>query len=327
MKLIHIVRYVRPAAVLVWCIAAIAIVFGIYQQYSQQPTQSVPRRAVPIRRTVVPPKKSQPDVSWKFASGTSKLFPDNRIVSLYGTPGIPALGALGEQDAGASIGRIKQLASSYRGLAKEPVQPALEIIATIAASDPTSNGDFSRETDAAALRPWIMAAQQAGVYVVLDLQPGKSDFVTQAKQYESLLAEPNVGLALDPEWRLQPGQQPLINIGYADIGEINATAAWLADIAKQHHTPQKLFLLHEFKVSMIPNRDQLDTSRTELAYAIQMDGQGAQSVKQDTWRVITAQPPANVFFGWKNFYQKDSPVLTPEQTMGITPAPWYVSYQ
>ena len=40
------------------------------------------------------------------------------------------------------------------------------------------------------------------MYVVLDLQPGRTDFLTQAKRYEPLLALPHVGLALDPEWRL-----------------------------------------------------------------------------------------------------------------------------
>ena len=41
------------------------------------------------------------------------------------------------------------------------------------------------------------------MYVVLDLQPGRSNFLDQAKLYEPLLRLPHVGLALDPEWRLR----------------------------------------------------------------------------------------------------------------------------
>ena len=31
--------------------------------------------------------------------------------------------------------------------------------------------------------------------------------------------------------------------------------------------------------------------------------------------------------GWKNFYKKDTPMLTPEQTMSKTPTPLMISYQ
>ena len=44
------------------------------------------------------------------------------------------------------------------------------------------------------------------MYVVLDLQPGYTDFLAQAQRYEEFLAQPHVGLALDPEWRLAPGR-------------------------------------------------------------------------------------------------------------------------
>ena len=32
-------------------------------------------------------------------------------------------------------------------------------------------------------------------------------------------------------------------------------------------------------------------------------------------------------FGWKNFFTKDSPMLSPQQTMTKTPAPVMISYQ
>ena len=32
-------------------------------------------------------------------------------------------------------------------------------------------------------------------------------------------------------------------------------------------------------------------------------------------------------WGWKNFYDEDSPMLTPEQTVAIAPQPVFVSYQ
>lgn len=265
--------------------------------------------------------------NYRFPDGGRILFPDYRLVALYGSPRFPELGALGQQDASASIKRVKKLSEKYQTHTRQRVLPAFEIIATVAADSPTENGDYSRETPPEQLKPWAEAAKSAGVYVVLDLQPGRSHFLKQAKAYESLLKLPNVGLALDPEWRLEPHQIPLEQIGSAETKEINQTAAWLAKLTRKYNLPQKLFLLHQFRLDMIANRHQLDASHKELAYVIQMDGQGTQAQKADTWRAITANPPEGVRFGWKNFYKEDKPILSPQATMAVKPHPWYVSYQ
>lgn len=281
----------------------------------------------PIMQKYPAAKVAPPSKSYEFPNGGRTLFPDYRLVALYGTPDMPVLGALGAQNVPRSIARVKTLAKNYQKYSTAHILPTFEIITTVASASPTSNHDYSQEIDMAKLRPWVRAAQKAGLYVVLDLQPGRTDFLSQAKQYTPLLEQPNVGLALDPEWRLKPHELPLVQIGAVNIHEVNATAAWLAELTKSRKLPQKLFLLHQFRLDMLPHRNQLDTSRPELAYAIQMDGQGSQSQKADTWRAIIARPPASVRFGWKNFYKKDTKLLTPAQTMHIKPQPWYISYQ
>lgn len=271
---------------------------------------------------------SIPKRIYVFPAGGRTLFPAYRLVALYGSPGEPVLGVLGQYATpGQAIAAVKSLSLEYRPLAHEHILPTLEIIATVAAADPTDNNDYSSEMDAAALGQWIAAARDDGVYVVLDLQPGRSSFLAQARTYEPLLLQPNVGLALDPEWRLGPDQLPLVQIGSVGIDEVNSVASWLASLTASHHLPQKLFLLHEFRPDMLPDRIRLDTSYPQLAYAVQMDGQGTQAEKAATWSSILASPPERVHFGWKNFTAKDTPMLTPQQTMAITPAPWYVSYQ
>lgn len=257
----------------------------------------------------------------------TKLVPNYRLVALYGSPGSPALGVMGERPMDQTFDLAKNIAGQYQPFSSEKILPTLEIITTIASSTPTENGDYSKELGLAELTPWIEAAHQAGIYVVLDLQPGRTDFLSQAKQYEPLLKQPNVGLALDPEWRLKPDQVHLKQIGSVDVSEVNDVSAWLADLTSQAHLPQKLFLVHQFRLSMIVNRAAMNTSHPELAYVIQMDGNGMQSTKRDTWSNIIASPPPNVQFGWKNFYDEDHPVLSPEQTMQIQPQPWYISYQ
>lgn len=279
----------------------------------------------PAQRQQPEPPKPAP---FEFAGGGRQLLPNYRMIALYGTPGSKALGSLGEQELEPAINRIKDLTAAYDPYSDEPLLPAFEIITTVASAGATNNGDYSNELDISKIKPWVDAAKQHGVYVILDLQPGRTDFLTQAKMYEELLKEPHVGLALDPEWRLGPNDVHMKKVGSVSSEEINQTSAWLADLTKANDLPQKLLLIHQFKLSMIGNIGALDTSRSELAYLIQMDGLGAQNVKQDTWRNVIGQNIPNMHYGWKNFYDEDKPMLTPEQTMTqVVPKPFYVSYQ
>ena len=263
----------------------------------------------------------------QLPGGGRVLFPGHRLVALYGDPGISGLGALGQQDLPASIARIKKIAAPYQRLSAVPVIPTFEIIATVADKSAGQDGNYSAETPSADLRPWVQAAAAAGVYVVLDLQPGRSDFLTQAKLYTDLLRLPGVGLALDPEWRLGPDQIPLEQIGGVDAQEINSVITWLADLTTAEHLPQKLLVLHQFKLSMIGSEQTLNRSRQQVSLLIQMDGQGPPELKDQTWAAVTAAAPPGIPFGWKNFYRNDTPTATPEQTMNKKPTPLLISYE
>ena len=148
------------------------------------------------------------------------------------------------------------------------------------------------------------------------------------QEYEELLARPSVGLALDPEWRLAPGQRPLQQIGTVSAAEINATSTWLADLTRDNALPQKLLMVHQFRIDMISDREDLDVSRTELAITLHADGHGTPEQKLDTWNALQSVPPTGIWPSWKNFYDEDQPMLTPEQTYSIVePKPWLVTYQ
>jgi hypothetical protein len=264
----------------------------------------------------------------ELPGGGQTVFPGRRMVALYGHPSGPYLGALGEQGIDATMDRVKQLAAQYQPFSDEPVIPALDLIATVASGEPGPDGDYSGETPVEVLVPWVDAAEKAGVYVVLDFQSGRTDFLSQVTRYEELLARPSVGLALDPEWRLAPGQRPLEQIGTVGAGEINASSRWLADLTRDRALPQKLFMVHQFRLDMISDRDTLDTSRSELAVTLHADGHGTPGEKLETWAVLQDAMPAGVWPSWKNFYDEDRPMLTPEQTYSlVAPRPWLVTYQ
>jgi hypothetical protein len=173
----------------------------------------------------------------------------------------------------------------------------------------------------------VDAAAGAGIYVVLDLQSGREDFLSQATLYEELLREPHVGLAMDPEWRLEPDQKPLRQIGSVTAAELNEAFDWLADLTDTHDLPQKMVLLHQFRTDMITDRPDLDLGHDELAVIVQMDGDGTLGQKLDTWNALRAGAPQKLRFGWKNFYHEDEPTPSPRTTLQVQPKPWWVSYQ
>ena len=264
----------------------------------------------------------------ELPGGGQLLFPGRLLVALYGAPGTPALGVLGEQGLEASIQRARDHAVPYEPLVDATVVPTFEIIATVASSAAGADGDYSDEADPEGLRPWVEAAGEAGIYVVLDLQPGRTDFRTQAERYRSLLELPHVGLALDPEWRLGPGEVHLRQIGSVGIDEVNGVVTWLADLTREKALPQKLLVLHQFRLAMVEGRERLDTSRQELAVMVHADGQGAQPDKQATWRALHQGAPAPLSWGWKNFYDEDLPMLTAAETIAqVSPRPQLITYQ
>ena len=263
----------------------------------------------------------------QLPAGGQRLFPGHRLVALYGHPGTPSLGVLGERALPASIVRAQKVAASYQSLSSVPVVPGFEIIATVAQRDPGPDGDYSGEAPVGLLKRWVTKANAAGLYVVLDLQPGRATFLDQAKLYADLLRRPNVGLALDPEWRLAPGQKPLGQIGGVDAAEINAVSSWLAEMTASHKLPQKLLVLHQFRLSMIRDEQDLNLNHDNIQVLLHMDGQGTPALKDSTWQAVKAAAPEGVPFGWKNFHDEDQPTLSPIQTMAKKPAPLMISYQ
>jgi len=102
---------------------------------------------------------------------------------------------------------------------------------------------------------------------------------------------------------------------------------WLARLTARYRLPQKLLELHEFRLTMVQNIQELDTRNSDLATVINMDGQGTPREKQLTWAAVVATAPKGVFFGWKDFYVKDKPMLGPQATLDHEPEPVLISYQ
>lgn len=262
--------------------------------------------------------------------GGFHVFPEDqprRYVAFYGHPETIGLGVLGEQGPRATLERMAPFLTEYAADGRVVI-PTFEIIASVASAQPTEDGDYSFEWPISTFDEWIAVAEEHDMYVVLDLQPGREDFLTQAKQYEELLLLPFVSLALDPEWRLTSDQVHLDQVGRVKAAEVNTVVDWLADLVRDNGLPQKMLIVHQFKTTMITDRETLK-QRPELQMVIQMDGQGPIPTKDETFSVLTrGTEDAHWLWGWKNFFDEDSPATaTPAYTIDKDPVPVFVSYQ
>jgi len=257
--------------------------------------------------------------------GGRELLPDFRIVAYYGAPQDAQLGALGIGTPAHAVARLDRQAKPYARKTR-PVLPALELIAVIAHGEAGPQGRYSLRQRDAVIRRYLKAARKAKALLVLDIQPGRSDFFTETRRLRKWLREPDVGLALDPEWRVKPGQIPGQVIGSVSAREVNATSAWVAQLVAKYQLPQKLFLVHQFTPGMVPVRSL--KKRDGLAMTINVDGFGGQEIKIAKYReFVRTAKAAGLYRGFKLFYQEDTGLMKPRQVLRMSPPPDVVVYE
>jgi len=255
--------------------------------------------------------------------GGRTLLPTYRIVAHYGSAGGGALGVLGEGTPEQAAARVLATAAPFAPGGR-PVQPAMELITTVASASPGQDGLYSSALPESAVQPYLDAARRHHLLLVLDLQPGRGRFLDQARRYERFLREPDVGLALDPEWKMGPTQIPGKQIGSSDAAGLNEVSAWLAGIARARHLPQKLFVIHQFTQSMLPDRPAI-AAHPELATVFHIDGFGVRADKLAKYALLAAHPP--FFTGFKLFLDEDTDMFSPTETLALTPPPDLITYQ
>jgi hypothetical protein len=259
----------------------------------------------------------------RLPGGGRRIFPGHRVVAFYGAPQDQELGELGIGSPDSAARRLARQAEPY-ATRRRPVLPAMELITVLATADAGLTGTHSQRQSDATIGRYLRAARRAKALLLLDIQPGRSDFFTETTRLERWLREPDVGLALDPEWRVGPDQVPGKIIGRVDAREINATSAWLSLLVARKRLPQKLFVVHQFTDDMV---DQAALKpRDGLAMVLNADGFGGRAVKRAKYHLFTRQAP-HFNQGFKLFYREDIDLLTPRQVLRMRPAPDLVVYE
>jgi hypothetical protein len=265
----------------------------------------------------------EPQAPPELPRGGRSVLPEHRVVAYYGAPQSRELGALGIGTPRGAARRLAREARRYRHGDRAEL-PALELIAVIANADPGEDGMYRARQSDSVIRRYLRAARQAKALLLLDIQPGRSDFFSETTRLEKWLKEPDVGLALDPEWRVGEGQVPGQVIGKVSSREVNATSAWLAQLVEKHRLPEKLFVIHQFTDDMVDHtKVQL---REGLDMVLNVDGFGGREVKVAKYRSF-AREAKDFHHGFKLFYEEDTDLMTPRAVLRMRPRPELVVYE
>jgi hypothetical protein len=206
----------------------------------------------------------------------------------------------------------------------EHIQPVYELIVTVADRSPGADHDYSHDIPRALVAQYVRAAHVHGALLLLDLQTGRAPFPVVAQRWAWALKKPWVGLALDPEWRMGRHEVPAHVIGSVRAAEVNRTSLWLSRLVRREDLPQKLFVLHQFRLSMLPDIGKV-VHRPGLAMVQHADGFGSRDQKLAMYHAITR--PRQFRQGFKLFYHWDRHRFTPRQVRRIRPRVSFVSYQ
>jgi hypothetical protein len=260
----------------------------------------------------------------QLPGGGRRLFPERRVVAFYGNPRDDELGALGIGTPARAGRKLLAQAKPYN-LKARPVLPAMELITTVATAAPGDAGLYRDHLSFAKIRSYLKAARRIKALLVLDIQPGRGQFGPEIERLAPFLREPDVGLALDPEWHVGPDQLPGKVIGSTDADVVNSAATYLAKLVRRYDLPEKLLIVHRFTDGMIARADRL-APVPGVQTVVNVDGFGTNSVKIAKYHSFVRSTP-RMRRGFKLFYKEDVKTMSPKSVMALSPRPDVVVYE
>ena len=249
---------------------------------------------------------------------------DNLLVTWYGNPNTSAMGVLGQYTGDDLANRLQKQADAYAKLTSKRVLPAYQLIAVVAQDSPGADGKWRRREDGSIINSMLQQARSHGFKLILDVQVGQSTVQDELAYLQPWLVQPDVYLALDPEFDMWTGQTPGIEFGHMNAYEVNYAIHFLEDIVLKDNLPPKVLIVHQFTLNMLPDKQNIARSPV-LDIVLDMDGFGSEPLKLNTYNAVMAQPLD--LAGIKLFYDQDSDLFTPADVMRLDPRPSVVIYQ
>jgi hypothetical protein len=259
------------------------------------------------------------------------VLPARRIVAYYGNPLSKKMGVLGEYPKDQMLSMLdKEVARWARADPSHPVVPALHLIATVAQGAPGRGGLYRLQMRDSMVNEIYSWAKSRHGLLFIDVQVGKSTVQAELPRLRPFLENPDVHLAIDPEFAMAPsGKVPGTKIGTLDASDVNWAVNFLDEIARAKSLPPKILIVHRFTRKMVTNAAQIRFT-PHVQVVMDMDGWGPPWLKFDSYHDYVKAEPVQ-FTGFKLFYHNDTKkgdlLLTPAEVLRLNPKPLYIQYQ
>jgi hypothetical protein len=253
--------------------------------------------------------------------GGDSLFPENRIVAFYGAP-----------QMGATILGRKSITPAKRGLRKQarpydeegrPVIMGFNLVSVIATSDAGRDGKYRSRQSGAVIEEYLEAARELNGRLILDIQPGRATFLGEIRSLREWVAQPDVDIALDPEWNVGRKGRPGRTVGSVNAKTLNRISGYMSNLVARENLPAKALIVHQFREGSVKKRSQIEQP-DGVDVTLNFDGIGSRPAKEAGYDRLTRE---DQFAGFSLFYRLDKGLMTPNQVVGLEPSPDYVLYQ
>jgi hypothetical protein len=312
--------------------AAITVAIAIAERGGAQPPPDTNTRAATQRGTVDSVRSAPrrypfwPDSVPGPPARPGAILPGKRIVAYYGNPLSTRMGILGQIPPAQMLARLETVAAEWaKADSTVGVQPALELIATVAQLNPQRDGTYRLRIPESTIEQVYSWAHERGWILILDIQVGRSDVAQEIEPLRKFLVRPDVHLAIDPEFDMKPHQFPGKQVGTTDAGDINYAIAVLGNMVNVHSLPPKILVVHRYTKNMVTRASEIALD-PRVQVIMHMDGWGPPSNKLSTHRNYIEREPVQ-WVGFKLFYKNDKPMMSIADVLRVRPIPLFITYQ
>lgn len=250
------------------------------------------------------------------------LLPANRVVSLYGAPQMGRT-ILGRRSPPGAARKLARQSKPYAGFDGRPVVGAFDLVAVFATAGGGPDGLYRTRQADEVIQIYLDQARAVGARLILDIQPGRARIHDELAQLREWVVQPDVDIAIDPEWNVGRRGIPGQTVGTIGAGQVNRVAASLAATVEQLDLPPKLLLVHQFRQSSVRARARI-VELDGVQPVLNFDGIGSPAPKQAGYDALAVP---ELFNGFSVFYRLDEPLMRPSTILGLEPQPDFLLYQ
>jgi hypothetical protein len=267
-----------------------------------------------------------------YPDAVDPILPFKRIVAYYGNFYAKGMGVLGEYPEEVMLEKFKKEIASWEAAdPTTPVLPAIDYIAITAQAGAGEDGMYRARMPHNQIDKALGIAEKVDGIVILEVQAGLANLMSEIKSLEPYLVKPEVHLAIDPEFAMRRrNARPGSVVGTVSAAEVNEAIAYLSELVRANDLPPKVLIVHRYTEPMVTDAEDIEPT-PEVQVVMDMDGWGGIGNKISSYEGYIVPHPVQ-FTGFKLFYKNDvkwegSRMLTPKEVLDLTPSPSFIQYQ